>query len=124
GGCRRGRLAPAMRWPAVALASLLLSGCASYAWYRPDATPEMLARDEAQCEGEARAIERDVAWSRGPLGWGWRGPYPLGATGLDVEQDALHRCMEYRGYRLEKETSQRGQAPTPPGTVGPAKPAP
>jgi hypothetical protein len=109
----------------LVLASLLLSGCASYVWSRPDATPEMRARDEAQCEAEARAVERDYAWSAVPVGgWGWRGPFPPGVTGLDIEQNALRRCMEFRGYHLEKETSQRGQAPTPPGVVGPGKPAP
>ena len=98
-----------MRGIAIVVAALLMSGCASYVWYRPDATPEMLAADRAQCEAEARAVERDYELGAFPPGW-WGFHRPFGspmATGLQIEQDVIQRCMEFRGYRLEKVASER-----------------
>ena len=42
----------------IATLALLLGGCASYAWVKPDATPEVMARDEGSCR--ARSEERRV----------------------------------------------------------------
>jgi hypothetical protein len=110
------RVAPAsllMRYPgvkavAVLAAVLALSGCASYVWSRPGATPEVLARDQAQCQDEARYVAQD--YDRPGFHYGdpgWRQPLPPAPSGLEIEQAHFGRCMESRGYRLEKETSQR-----------------
>jgi hypothetical protein len=97
-----------MRLLVVVMTVVALSGCASYVWSRPDATPEMLARDRSECEAEARSIARDYDLSGFPFaGWGWRRPLPI-ESGLQLEQDVIRRCMESRGYRLEKESAQRG----------------
>ena len=93
---------------AVVVVALVLSGCASYVWSRPDATPEMLARDQGQCQDEARYVARDYDMPGFRYGDpGWRQPLPPPLSGLQIEQQLFGRCMESRGYRLEKETSQR-----------------
>ncbi len=98
-----------MKALAVLVITLALSGCATYVWSRPDATPEMLARDRSQCEDEARYAARDYDLTGFRYGgWGWRLPLPPMQSGLQIEQDIFRRCMEFRGYRLEKESSQRG----------------
>ena len=45
----------------VATLALLLGGCASYAWVKPDATPEVMARDDASCRAEARDLAGEYA---------------------------------------------------------------
>jgi uncharacterized lipoprotein YajG len=93
-----------MRPIRIVVAALLLSGCASYVWYRPGATPEMLAADRAQCEAEAQVMERNYELGAFPPGWwGLHRPFGPTASGLQIEQDVMQRCMESRGYRLEKE---------------------
>ena len=98
-----------MRAIPFVVAALLMSSCASYAWYRPDATPEMLAADRARCEDEAQAAERNYELGAFPPNWGgFHRPFgsPM-ATGLQIEQEVIQRCMESRGYRLEKAASGR-----------------
>jgi hypothetical protein len=94
-------------------AALLLGGCASYAWYRPDATPRMAASDERFCRSLASDPVNELAvgaWSP-TAGWGWRpwdgpwrrpwmGPWPDPASELAAEQRVLDRCMRARGYDL------------------------
>lgn len=104
---------------ATAGLALLLSGCATYAWYRPDTPPELAARDQAECYDFARDAARDIAFSAFPrlygpprpwptLGWpGWYDPY-WGPGGdplwrMDVEQRIHDRCMRSRGYDLQRE---------------------
>jgi PBP1b-binding outer membrane lipoprotein LpoB len=45
----------------VTTLALLLGGCASYAWIKPDATPEVMARDDASCRAEARDLAGEYA---------------------------------------------------------------
>jgi len=92
----------------VLVLALALSGCASYVWSRPGTIPEVLARDQSQCQDEARYVARDYDVPGFHYGDpGWRQPLPPPPSGLQVEQAVFGRCMESRGYRLEKETSQR-----------------
>lgn len=96
----------------IALLTAGLSGCASYAWYKPDATPEAMARDQSECSHEARML----AWESEL----WRGPYwaddfdrpsasrrwfpgPDPGWRMEAEQRIADRCMEVRGYRLVKQ---------------------
>jgi hypothetical protein len=93
----------------VIVAALLVCGCATYVWSRADATPEILARDQSECQEEARYAARgyDLSGFRWG-GWARGQPLPPVQSGLEIEQELFRRCMEFRGYRLEKETSQRG----------------
>jgi hypothetical protein len=95
----------------IVTAGLLVAGCASYQWVRPDATAEVAATDERLCRAEARNVVYDVAvspWAP-PLGWGtwdgpWRrpgfGPWPDPSWQLAAEQRVLDRCMRAHGYDL------------------------
>ena len=104
---------------AVATLALLSSGCASYAWYRPDTPPAVAAQDAGQCSDLARDAARDIILTAGfhtPLILGPRGPWPYvgwGAWGdpywgpagdplwrMDVERRLESRCMRGRGYEL------------------------
>jgi hypothetical protein len=96
-----------MTRPALIVAvCLALAGCASYVWYRPDATPEIAARDQTECDYQARYLARDYLLA---TSWWWGGgagryrdwPFPP-ESGLAVEQRIFARCMEFKGYRLQK----------------------
>jgi hypothetical protein len=109
--CMRGMIA-------LAALALLASGCATYAWSRPDTPPDLAAQDEAECAQLARDAARDIAFSAfprlyaGPMrswphaGWGaWGDPYWWGPASdplwqMDVEQRIHDRCMRNRGYDL------------------------
>jgi hypothetical protein len=118
------RLAP---WCAVVL---LLGGC-SYAWIRPDATPEQARADEERCREEAAASVQaawsDVAFGWGPMyrpwgpawygggpGWygggpGWYGGWPDPSVQLAAEQRLHDRCMRTKGYDLVRTDRKTGE---------------
>src|SRR5689334_18652412 len=52
---------------------MLLGGCASYAWVKPDATAEMMARDEVACRTEARDLAT-TGYVYGGIGAPWGYP--------------------------------------------------
>lgn len=109
---------------AVTVLALLASGCATYAWHRPDTPPDLAAQDAAECTELARGAAYDITLStfshwygprlHGPVGpwpyaaWGaWGDPY-WGPAGdplwrMDVEQRILAQCMRGRGYDLHRE---------------------
>ena len=83
---------------------MLLGGCASYAWVKPDATAEMTARDEAACRAEARDLATGFVYGGGGAPWGyppWQPvPYPDPSWQVLAEQRVYDRCMRGRGYEL------------------------
>jgi hypothetical protein len=60
---------------------VLLSGCASGHWYKPNMTDEELKRDSYQCE-------KDTIWT----GYSWVRAKPF-----------FRRCMESKGYEWVKD---------------------
>jgi hypothetical protein len=88
---------------------MLLGGCASYAWVKPDATAETTARDEAACRAEARNLAAGYEYGRvGYSGvgapWGyppWQPvPYANPSWQAVAEQRVYDSCMRGRGYEL------------------------
>jgi hypothetical protein len=84
---------------------ILLGGCASYAWVKPDATVEMTARDEVACRTEARDLAT-TGFVYGGMGapggyppW-QQVPYPDPSWQVVTEQRIFDRCMRSRGYEL------------------------
>ena len=92
--------------------TVLLGGCASYAWVNPNVSPDIAANDERSCRLEARDLSMQYAWSAGPWGygpwaygpwgrpWGWGGPYGDPSLQAAAEQRVYERCMQGRGYEL------------------------
>jgi hypothetical protein len=92
---------------------MLLGGCASYAWVKPDATAEMTARDDAACRAEARDLAT-TGYVYGGIGppWGYPPPgrpvpYPDPSWQAVTEQRVYDRCMRDRGYELMR-TDKKG----------------
>jgi len=89
----------------VALA-LMVNGCASaYRWHKADATPETSARDEDSCRSEAHALSFEYAYGSATAPWNvspLRRPYADPAWQAATEQRILERCMQGRGYQLER----------------------
>jgi hypothetical protein len=85
---------------------MLLGGCASYAWVKPDATAEITARDDAACRAEARDLATGYIYGGGGIGapWGyppWQTvPYMDPSRQAMAEQSVYDRCMRGRGYEL------------------------
>jgi hypothetical protein len=87
---------------------VLLAGCGGrYAWQKPDATAEALARDEASCRAEARDLAHEYAhggvgapWTFSPWRRPWTGPYADPSWRVEAEQRVFERCMRGRGYEL------------------------
>lgn len=81
---------------------LLLAGCASVAWVRPDTPPAQAQADQAQCQDLAWRDAQYAAWRQPWMpGWGSEGPW--GPWRLDpfYEQSRLADfCMRARGYQL------------------------
>jgi hypothetical protein len=82
---------------------LVLGGCASYTWVKPDVTAEVMARDEQTCRAEAHDLAGayvpapgGYSPSRGP----WTGPYTDPSWQAAAEQRVYERCMRGRGYDL------------------------
>jgi len=91
---------------------MLLGGCASYAWVKPDATAEMAARDEVACRTEARDLAATAYIYGGigaPTGYppGQQVPYPDRSWQIVAEQRVFDRCMRDRGYELIR-TDKKG----------------
>jgi hypothetical protein len=93
---------------------LVLGGCASYTWIKPDGTAEAKARDEQACRAEAHDLA--FAYSvRGPgAPWGvppWQqpGPYAYADPSWQAaaEQRVYERCMRGRGYELVRTDKPR-----------------
>ena len=99
----------------VATLALLLGGCASYAWVKPDATREVMARDEASCRAEARDLSSEYAYggagvpSAGYPPWQGppMGPYADPSWRATAEQRVYERCMRGRGYDLVRTDKKR-----------------
>ena len=98
----------------VTTLALLLGGCASYAWIKPDATPEVMARDDASCRAEARDLAGEYAYSDGGAPWGyppWQqgpmSPYADPSWRATAEQRVYKRCMRGRGYDLVRTDKKR-----------------
>jgi len=116
-------------------AVLLLGGC-SYAWVRPDATPQQVGADEQACRAEAANIVSRMmfdptvwpgAWGpvagpwgpvAGPWGpvvagrWGpgwYTGWWPDPATQVQAQQRVFDSCMRARGYNLVRVDRQSGE---------------
>jgi hypothetical protein len=90
---------------------MLLGGCASYAWVKPDATAETAARDEAACRAEARDLATGYVYGGvgAPLGYPpWQpGRYADPSWQAAAEQRMYDRCMRGRGYELMR-TDKKG----------------
>jgi hypothetical protein len=89
------------------LGCLALAGCARYAWSKPDTTAEVLARDQIDCDAQARDQARQYWVNRPRWGPWWRDPFdswtrPDLMTQVDIEQQIFAQCMQYKGYRLVK----------------------
>ena len=96
---------------------MLLGGCASYAWVKPDATAETTARDEAACRAEARNVAAGYVY--GPVAapgayppwqmvpYGNPGPYANPAWQAGAEQRLYDSCMRSRGYELMRTDKKR-----------------
>jgi hypothetical protein len=98
-----------MRVALVAVAlTLLLSGCATSSWYRPDVPPEIVQRDSEECRAQAqrratRELSDDDPFFSGAASRHHRigTPEPM-TSGLAVERDVHDRCMRGKGYTLVK----------------------
>ena len=96
----------------AAMLVMLLAGCASYAWVKPDATTETTARDDAACRIEARNLAA-TGYVYGAVGapWGyppWQAaPYADPSWQAVAEQRVYDQCMRGRGYEL-KRTDKKG----------------
>src|SRR5216117_800030 len=111
GGAAAGRIMEdVMRraWIAATLA-LLLGGCASYAWVKPNVTAEVKAHDEATCRAEARNLTSQYAYGGfgAPFGYStwrqpWTGPYSDLSWQVAAEEREYERCMRGRGYDLDR----------------------
>jgi hypothetical protein len=66
----------------LGLVVALLTGCASYAWYKPGITQQDFARDTYLCE-------RDMRQS---------GYFGTGIAGAINQQNFFDRCMNANGY--------------------------
>lgn|SRR5262245_11816160 len=86
---------------------MLLGGCASYAWVKPDATAESTARDEAACRAEARDLAATgyiYGGAGAPRGYPPWQPVPYANPSWQaVEQRVYDQCMRGRGYELTKQ---------------------
>jgi hypothetical protein len=111
------------RMLALGAFALVLSGCATYSWYRPGTPPDLAAQDATECAQLARDATQDIAFSAfprlyaGPFrtwpypGWaGWGDPYWWGPGDslwrMDVEQRIRDRCMLNRGYELHRDPKE------------------
>lgn len=125
------RLGTVQRLLALAAFCLLLSGCATYEWYRANTPPDVVAQEQADCYALARDAARDIAVSAFPrlygpgpwpyAGWGvWGDPYwgwgpmsdPLWQ--LDAQQTIHDRCMRGRGYELRRVPKDSRVSAAPP----------
>jgi hypothetical protein len=103
-------------------AALVLGGC-SYAWIRPDATPQQVSADEQRCRAESTSLVNDVMWDTwtwrgtwGPPGMWWgpgwySGWWPDPSAQLAAEQRVYDRCMRAQGYDLvgiDRKTGEPG----------------
>jgi hypothetical protein len=86
---------------------LLLGGCATYAWVKPDATAELTAKDEQSCRAQAHDLSMEYALTSYGVPWGaepwrrpWMGPYGDPSMRAAAEQRVYERCMRERGYNL------------------------
>lgn len=107
------------RLTTVLAAALLLGGC-SYAWVRPDATPQQVSADEQRCRAEAadavNALMLDTwawpsAWAPPSLRWGpgwYPGWWPDPSAQLAAEQRVYDRCMRAQGYELVRVDRKTG----------------
>ena len=99
----------------VAILALLLGGCASYAWVKPDVTAEVKTHDETTCRAEARDLTSEYAyggfgapWAYSPGRRPWAGPYADLSWQAAAEERVYERCMRGRGYdlvRIDKKKS-------------------
>jgi hypothetical protein len=108
-----------MRAPvAFALLALLVSGCATYTWSRPDTAPDAVARQQAECSTLARGAAEDMTFSALPRFYGVATPWPYAGWGawgnpswgpvgdpmwrMEAEQRLIDRCMRDHGFELRR----------------------
>jgi hypothetical protein len=94
----------------IAIAALIVAGCAPMNWVRPDATPEQLAADTQQCEQEAWREANYYYAGATPFGpWLYRGDPFFHTAGpffnpyydrTMEEQRLANFCMRAKGYDL------------------------
>ena len=105
----------AIRRSAVVTAlAVVLGGCASYAWTKPDITADVAARDERSCRTEARDLSMQYAVGGFGVPWGyppwqrpWGGPYGDPSWQAAAEQRVFESCMRGRGYDLVRVDTPR-----------------
>jgi hypothetical protein len=84
---------------AFLIAALLLGGCAPLEWTRPDATPEQVQADAADCQQRAWQESNWRSFGYGP-GYRWS-RYPDWGDRYYDEARLNRFCMEVRGYQLQ-----------------------
>ena len=111
-----------MRRLAIVLAALLLAACAQMAWVRPDATPEQVEQDVADCDEMAWREASYRAWAYQPLspavvrdssGRPYFIPFdPFVRSPFDdrffEEHRLSHFCMRAKGYALQQVARKDG----------------
>ena len=103
-----------MRSLMFAVFMLLLGGCATYTWVKPDATAELTAKDEETCRAQAHDLTMEYALTSYGVPWGaepwrrpWMGPYGDPSMRAAAEQRVYERCMRERGYNLVRKETTR-----------------
>jgi hypothetical protein len=86
---------------------LLLGGCATYSWVKPNTTAELTAQDEQSCRAQAHDLSMEYALTSYGVALGaepwrrpWMGPYGDPSMRAAAEQRVYERCMRDRGYDL------------------------
>ena len=87
--------------------AMSLSGCATYYWYKPEASQAVVERDSQECREQAFQLVNRF-YVDDPYWWSpvWRRPWdPWWPSMPDpaAEQDVYNRCMSFKGYALIKE---------------------
>src|SRR2546428_9051905 len=108
----------------AATLALLLGGCASYAWVKPDVTAEVRARDEDSCRAEARDLANEYAYggfgapplySPGPRPWMGPAAHPpwhhVCARDRRLDVSPAPACSQPPGYYHDDTRSSHELSP-------------
>jgi hypothetical protein len=100
--------------------ALLLGGC-SYAWVRPDATPQQASSDDQACRAQAANVVNGLmydpsvwpgAWGPPSRRWGpgwYTGSWADPSAELAAQQRVYDGCMRARGYNLVRVDRKTGE---------------